>query len=742
VQPEIAAIPTTSDSDIAQLLEPLRHDLERLAGARHHDPHGVLGAHVREGRLVVLVHLPDVVEVRLERRHEMTRLPGTDFFTWSGRPGELPAHYLLSWTDSHGQRHEQVDPYSFWPAIHPDELAAFSAGTHRAAWRLLGAHALTIDGVPGVRFATWAPDAERISVVGPSSRWDGRRFPMRSLGASGVWDLFVPGMHPGDLYKLEIRNRASGEVLLKSDPYARATELRPATASVVAAPSTHRWNDAAWIERRSRGGWLHAPMSIYEVHAGSWRRRPGGGFLTWGEIADRLIPYVQELGFTHVELLPITEHPLDESWGYQTTGYFAPTSRHGSADDLRRFVDRCHAAGIGVLLDWVPAHFPRDAHGLASFDGTALYEYPDPRKAEHRDWGTLVFNYERTEVRAFLISSACYWLEEFHFDGLRVDAVASMLYLDFSRRGDFVPNRHGGRHNLEAVDFLRELNAVTHAHHPGTVTIAEESTDWAMVSRPTDIGGLGFSMKWNMGWMHDTLAYFREDPLHRSHHHDRLTFGMMYAYTENFVLPLSHDEVVHLKRSLLGKMPGDRWQQFANLRLLLAWQWLFPGKKLLFMGGEIAQPGEWDFRGELPWQLLGDPAHEGVRRLVADLNRLYVGDARLHAREFEPGGFRWIDCDDRRHSLLAWLRTAGDDPAAGLVIAANFTPVPRHGVVLGAPRAGRYREVFNSDSAHYGGGNLGNLARVDARPAGAMGFPASIEITVPPLGVVVLAPEG
>ena len=719
----------------------LETDLRRLAEGRHHDPHGVLGPHENGVTAHVLLHIPAARDgVRIDGRLVPERLPGSDFFLWSGARAELPKHYRVSWNDSHGTSFDQVDPYSFAPLLDPREVESWSRGQHRAAWRFLGAHALAVDGVPGVRFAVWAPDAARVSVVGPFCLWDGRRYPMRVLGATGVWELFVPGLGPGELYKFEIRNRQDGTIFLKSDPFARAAELRPATASRVVSPERYAWTDADWLERRAGSDWLHAAMSIYEVHLGSWRQRGDGGFLNYREIADQLAPYAQRMGFTHVELLPIAEHPLDDSWGYQGTGYFAPTSRHGSPDDLRYLIDRCHAHGVGVLLDWVPAHFPRDAHGLANFDGTALYEYADPRKAEHKDWGTLVFNYERHEVRAFLLSSACYWLEEFHFDGLRVDAVASMLYLDFSKRADeYVPNRHGGNHNLEAIDFLRELNAVTHSLYAGTVVIAEESTDWPQVSRPTDLGGLGFSMKWNMGWMHDTLAYLREDPVHRAHHHNRLTFAMMYAYSENFVLALSHDEVVHLKRSLLGKMPGDRWQQLANLRLLLAYQWTFPGKKLLFMGAELAQPGEWDFRSSLPWHLLDDPANAGVQRLLADLNRLYVENPCLHRLEFEPGGFRWVEANDRQHSVFSYLRLAGEQH---MLVVLNFTPVPRANWRVGVPHVGKYREVLNSDSQHYGGSNVGNLAFVDAQPVPYSGLPASVQINLPPLGAVVLTPIG
>jgi 1,4-alpha-glucan branching enzyme len=729
---------------IDALIARLDGDLRRIREGRHHDPHGVLGPHEHAGALVVIVHMPTASRVRLDRRHETSRIGGTDFFVWRGARRDLPPRYPVSWIDTNGATFEQVDPYCFGPTLTADALARFTSGHDTAAWRTLGAHAVTIDGVAGVRFAAWAPDAERVSVVGPFCVWDGRRYPMRVLGRSGVWELFVPGIGPGELYKYEIRNRATGAILLKSDPYARAAERRPATASVVASPSAHTWNDATWLAKRAAANWLRAPMSIYEVHLGSWRRTPDGEFLSYRELAGELVPYVAELGFTHIELLPIAEHPLDDSWGYQVTGYFAPTSRHGTPDDLRFFVDRCHAHGIGVLLDWVPAHFPRDAHGLAAFDGTALYEYADPRKAEHRDWGTLIFDYERHEVRSFLLSSACFWLDEFHFDGLRVDAVASMLYLDFGQHaGDFVRNRHGGNHNLEAIELLRALNTVTHAKYPGTVVIAEESTEWPLVSRPTDAGGLGFSMKWNMGWMHDSLAYFREDPLHRKHHHERLTFGMMYAYSENFVLPLSHDEVVHLKRSLLGRMPGDRWQQLANLRLLFMWQYTFPGKKLLFMGGEMAQPTEWDFRAPLPWHLLDDPGNRGVQRLIGDLNRLYARDARLHEREFEPGGFRWIDADDRSHSVASFLRSRGAEGAAlrdALVVVLNFTPVPRHGFRVGVPAQGSYREVLNSDSKHYGGSNVGAIGAVRAREVSCHGFPYSVELTLPPLAGVILAP--
>jgi 1,4-alpha-glucan branching enzyme len=730
-------MPTPLPNPIATLAA----DLGRLAAGTHHDPHGVLGAQAcGDGQVRVLLHIPMAARVELEGGLEATRVPGTDFFTWSGAASALPRHYRVATWDAGGMREDRVDPYSFAaPLLTDHDLYLFNEGRHFGLWKTLGARPATLDGIDGVVFAVWAPDAVRVSVVGPFCRWDGRRYPMRSRGASGVWELFLPGVGPREIYKYEIRNRVTGALHLKADPLARASERRPATASVVAPAAAHAFADQDWMAARARFDWQHSPVSIYELHLGSWRRGPDDGFLNYRELADQLVPWVRDCGFTHVELMPITEHPLDDSWGYQATGYFAPTSRHGSPDDLRCFIDTCHRAGIGVLLDWVPGHFPRDAHGLANFDGSALYEYADPRKAEHKDWGTLVFNYERHEVRSFLVSSALYWLEEFHFDGLRVDAVASMLYLDFSRRqGDYVPNKYGGNHNLEAIDFIRELNTVVHGRCPGAIVIAEESTDWAMVSRPADAGGLGFSMKWNMGWMHDTLAFFSKDPLYRPHHHDKLTFGMMYAYSENFVLPLSHDEVVHLKKPLIYKMPGDRWQQFANLRLLFTYMWTFPGKKLLFMGGEFAQTTEWNSAVSLPWGLLEHAEHRGVRALIADLNRVYVADPRLHRHEFEPEGFRWVDCEDRAQSVLSYLRLADGEP---LLVVLNFTPVPRDGYRIGVPRGGAWRECLNSDAALYGGSNAGNgPGPLTAEPVPMHGQPFSIALKLPPLAALLLAP--
>jgi 1,4-alpha-glucan branching enzyme len=719
---------------MADILTTVHPELIRIADGRHHDPHSVLGAHDAGVKTVVSAYLPCTRSARIAGGAAFTRVGHSDFFVAEVAPGSLPRHPSIEWIDDRGARRERIDPYSFLPSLSGADLALFGSGGYAEAWRMMGAHAANFDGVQGIRFAVWAPNAERVSVVGPFCDWDGRRLPMRVLGHSGVWELFVPGLAVGELYKFELRNRETGRVESKTDPYARAMELRPATASIVMPEEDHPWEDGEWMSARARRDWLHAPLSIYEVHLGSWQRHADGTFLDWSELADELIPHVQKLGFTHIELLPVTEHPLDDSWGYQTTGYFAPTRRHGPPGGLKRFIDRCHRAGIGVLLDWVPAHFPRDAHGLARFDGSALYEYEDPRKGEHVDWGTYIFNYDRHEVRSFLLSSACYWLEQYHFDGLRVDAVASMLYLDFGRQGDYVPNRHGGRENLEAIDFLRQLNTLTHSRAPGTVTLAEESTDWPMVSRPADVGGLGFSMKWNMGWMHDTLDYFKEDPLFRRYHHDRLTFGQMYAYSENFVLPLSHDEVVHLKRSLLGRMPGDRWQQLANLRLLYFYMWTTPGKKLLFMGGEFAHPWEWDFHVALPWFLLEHAEHLGVMRLVGDLNRLYRDEPALHRHDFEPQGFAWIDCADRDQSTLSWLRY-GDGRSVVAVL--NFTPEVRAGYEIGVPEPGEYRVLLNSDSSHYGGSNCGAELAV-ARPGPRHGQPCSLRLDLPPLGGLLL----
>ena len=714
------------------------NSLERLLTARHHDPFAILGLHPDPAGWVLRVFRPDASRVSLllpEGNVDLVKSDGRGLFEWRG--ALAPARPWRLAIEADGQSFEITDPYAFGPLLSDQEIHLFNEGRLLEAWRSMGGQPTQLDGTDGVRFAVWAPNAERVSVVGGFNNWDGRIHAMRVRGGSGIWELFIPGLAAGDLYKYEIRNRDTSAVIVKADPYAQGFEMRPGTAAVVPGPSRHAWGDGEWLQARARRDWLHAPMNIYEIHAGSWRRHDDGGFYNWRELADTLVPYVTDLGYTHLELMPITEHPLDESWGYQTTGYFAPSSRFGSADDFRHFVDTCHQAGIGIILDWVPGHFPMDAWALARFDGTALYEHEDPRLGVHQDWGTHIFNYGRGEVKGFLLSSAHYWMSEFHLDGLRVDAVASMLYLDYSRKdGEWLPNKYGGRENLEAIDFLREMNAMIHERFPGALTIAEESTAWPMVSRPTYVGGLGFSMKWNMGWMNDTLAYIQQDPVFRRYHHNNLTFGQLYAYSENFVLPFSHDEIVHGKRSLLGKMPGDTWQQFANLRLLLAYQAASPGKKLTFMGNEFGQGREWSEKWELDWGLLQTHWHEGISRCVRDLNRLYRDLPPLHDLDFQVEGFAWIDCHDADQSILTFQRR--DREGRSVVVAFNFTPVPRDGYRIGAPAAGFWREIFNSDSAFYGGGNLGNGAGLMSEDLPWMGYPQSLVLTLPPLAGVIL----
>jgi 1,4-alpha-glucan branching enzyme len=713
------------------------HEFERIAAARHHDPFSVLGKHHDEGSELIRAYLPHADEVSIvEGNIPLERISGTDLFEWRGEPGTVPERYHLIWRD-HGQERMSHDPYCFPPQLADFDLHLFSEGRHRHAYRFLGAHVHSVDGIPGILFAVWAPNAERVSVVGDFNRWDGRRHPMRVRGGSGVWELFLPDLGPGSLYKYEIRNRDSGAISIKSDPYAQAYEVRPNTASVISGPSDYIWNDQDWVEQRSSADWQHLPMSVYEVHLGSWQRGPEGDFLNYRQLAESLVMYVKEMGFTHIELLPITEHPYDPSWGYQSTGYFAPTSRYGSADDFRYFVDVCHRNGIGVLLDWVPAHFPKDAYGLARFDGTPLYEHADPRRGEHLDWSTLIYNFGRSEVRNFLISSAVFWLQEMHLDGLRVDAVASLLYLDYSREeGQWIPNQYGGRENLEALEFLRELNVVVHEEQPGILMVAEESTSWPQVSRPTWTGGLGFDMKWNMGWMNDTLEYISEDPLYRRYHQQKLTFSMLYAFTENFMLPFSHDEVVHGKQSMLNKMPGDEWQRFANLRALYTYMFCHPGKKLLFMGTEFGQGREWVSTETLDWYVLDYPVHQGVQRLVTDLNRLYRQTPALHRYEFDWCGFEWIDCHDTENSVLSFIRRADDE---FVLVVVNLTPAPHESYRIGVPQAGEYREIFNSDSGYYAGSNMGNGgAALVAEEIPWMERPFSVRLVVPPLAGIVL----
>ncbi|MES9993610.1 MAG: 1,4-alpha-glucan branching protein GlgB [Candidatus Thiodiazotropha sp.] len=714
--------------------------LQRIIDARHHDPFEVLGSHTQGDDCRIRVFMPEAESVTLKTDQlPFRRIEGTDFFELEVAAEKVSQHYRLDWRDKAGNTHSSYDPYCFPPQLPEFDIHLFSEGKHRHAYRFFGSHLHQTANIHGVLFALWAPNAARVSVVGNFNNWDGRVHPMRSRGGSGVWELFIPELDSGSLYKFEIRTQG-GEVSLRTDPYGNHFQYRPETAAIVVSDSTYDWGDSDWISNRDTANWQQEPMSIYEVHLGSWRRDDKGGFLNYRELAHQLADHVKRIGFTHIELLPITEHPLDGSWGYQTTGYFAPTSRFGMPDDFRYFVDYLHQNGIGVLLDWVPAHFPRDRYALARFDGSALYEHEDPRKGEHRDWGTLIFNFGRNEVRNFLISSAIYWLEEFHLDGLRVDAVASMLYLDYSRDpGDWIPNQYGGRENLEAVDFLRELNSVTHDFHPGTLMIAEESTAWPQVSRPTWLGGLGFSMKWNMGWMHDTLSYTSQDPIYRHYHHDLLTFGLLYAFTENFVLPFSHDEVVHGKGSMIDKMPGDDWQKFANLRLLYSYMFTYPGKKLLFMGSEFAQGREWNDSEALDWILQDHPYHQGITSLLTDLNRLYKELAALHQIEFEYPGFEWIDCHDSSQSILSYLRK--DREGNELLVILNFTPVPRDNYRIGVNHSGSYREIFNSDSEYYGGSNMGNGSGLITEEKSWMGRDQSIVLTLPPLAAIMLRRE-
>ena len=714
-------------------------EFQKIAEARHHDPFAVLGKHEKENQVVIRTFIPNALEVMVaEGERPLQRIANTDFFEWQGKTDSIPQHYRLIWRDADHREHISHDPYSFPPQISEFDLHLFGEGKHWHAYRILGAHTKEVDGVAGVLFTVWAPNAERVSVVGDFNRWDGRCHPMRVRGGSGVWELFIPELGPNTLYKFEVRNRHDGSIHLKSDPYGQRFEVRPRTASIVTGPDQYDWQDEAWLQQRRTFDWQHKPISIYEVHLGSWQRGPEGEFLTYRELADRLVDYVTEMGFSHIELLPITEHPYDPSWGYQTTGYYAPTSRHGTPDEFRYLIDLCHQNNIGVFLDWVPAHFPKDAHGLARFDGSPLYEHEDPRRGEHLDWSTLIYNFSRNEVKNFLLSSAMYWLEEFHIDGLRVDAVASMLYLDYSRT-EWIPNQYGGRENLEAIDFLRQLNTVVHEAHPGVLMMAEESTSWPQVSRPVHVGGLGFDLKWNMGWMNDTLSYISHEAIHRKYHHDMLTFSMLYAFTENFLLPFSHDEVVHGKQSILNKMPGDEWQKFANVRLLYTYMFTHPGKKLLFMGDEFAQGVEWNSTQNLDWYVLDYNNHKGIKTLVKDLNNLYHHSPALHTFEFDWQGFEWVDCHDSDQSILSYIRRAGDQ---FLVVVVNFTPVPRQGYRLGVPARGFYREAFNSDSMYYAGSNTGNgLNAMHTDDQEWMGRPYSLAITVPPLAGIVLKLE-
>jgi 1,4-alpha-glucan branching enzyme len=716
-------------------------DVQALVEARHGDPFAVLGPHAADGGTVIRAFVPGAQSVRvvgpygeplggLALRHPDGVFEGLI-------EGERPAAYRLHAANAGGEW-TLDDPYRFGPTLGQLDDYLFAEGAHRDLWRKLGAHLAEHEGARGVRFAVWAPNARRVSVVGDFNAWDGRRAQMRKRVDSGVWEMFIPDVAAGTHYKFEIVGPNGALLPLKSDPFGFAAQMRPLTASVVASIDDFTWNDHAYMADRGRGEARRRPISIYELHLGSWRRGPDGGFISYDEMARTLVPYVADMGFTHLEFMPVSEHPLDDSWGYQPIGLFAPTARFGDPAAFARLIDAAHRAGLGVILDWAGAHFPVDAHGLYRFDGTALYEHLDPRQGFHPDWNTAIFNFGRREVCNILWANALYWLEVFHIDGLRVDAVASMLYLDYSRkRGEWVPNAEGGRENRQAEAFLKGLNTLAYGAQPSALTFAEESTTWPGVSLPVDHGGLGFGFKWNMGWMNDTLEFISKAPVHRRYHHHELTFGLVYAFTENFILPLSHDEVVHGKGSILGRMPGDDWQKFANMRAYYGFMWGYPGKKLLFMGQEFGQWTEWNFRGQLDWALLDFPNHAGVRLAVGDLNRLYRDNGALHARDCEGEGFSWIVVDDAHQSVVAWMRfgAPGDAPIA---VICNFTPVPRRGYRIGLPAAGPWREIFNSDAVSYGGSGMGNGGGVTAHDAPSHGWPASAQIVVPPLATIFL----
>jgi 1,4-alpha-glucan branching enzyme len=721
-----------------------QQDIDRIVHGNHHDPFAILGMHtvlIPNGQSIVIrAYRPGAEKVTAKSDRapvELIQHQDTGFFE-AIVPNEQ-THFLYELDISYPHNNQVItpDPYTFPPILSDYDLHLFSESNHHHIFEKLGAHPITFHGIQGVSFAVWAPNAKRISVMGDFNQWNGSQYGMRNRGTTGVWEIFIPHLEPNTTYKYEIITQ-SDDVIAKSDPYAFYAEHRPKTASIVYDLTDEGWTDNAWIEQRSNTSAHNQPMAIYEVHLGSWRRNPdeNNRSLTYRELAHELVDYVLEMGYTHLELMPVMEHPLDKSWGYQVTGYYAPTSRFGTPDDFKYFVNHCHNNGIGVILDWVPAHYPKDAHGLAFFDGSALYEHADPRQGAHPDWGTLIFNYGRNEVRNFLTANAIFWAEKYHIDGLRVDAVASMLYLDYSREGDeWVPNKYGGRENLEAIDFMKQVNEVIHSRFPGILMIAEESTAWPGVSRPIYLGGLGYGFKWNMGWMNDMLSYIEREPIHRRHHHDSLTFGLVYAFHENFILVLSHDEVVHGKRSLLDKMPGDRWQKFANLRLFYTYMYGHPGKKLLFMGSDLGQWTEWNEDDSLPWHLLEEPDHAGLQRFVKDLNTLYRNEPALSECDFDPKGFDWLDFNDAENSVISFQRRA--ENGTTLLFICNFTPVPRENYRIGVPLAGHYNEILNSDAEIYGGSNKGNLGGVSADNIASHGHKHSIEVTIPPLASVV-----
>jgi 1,4-alpha-glucan branching enzyme len=720
--------------------------IQNLMNADHGDPFGLLGPHpAGESAVSIRAFHPtaktlDVVNKQTGELTPMTRLHDGGFFEVTIPEAKDQFHYRYHATLHDGGEESFEDPYRFAPILTDFDLYLLNEGRHLSSYEKLGAHLREVDGVRGVYFAVWAPNAYRVSVVGDFNRWDARTHPMRLLVGTGFWELFVPGLPEWTLYKFDLKSQVNGYHTEKTDPCGYFGEMRPRTASIVVDLDRYEWGDTDWIAARPQRAPLKEPMSIYEVHLGSWKRKNNGlEWLTYREMAHTLVPYVKDLGYTHLELMPVAEHPLDMSWGYQVTGYYAATSRFGTPDDLMYLIDQCHQNGIGVILDWVPAHFPKDGHALSYFDGTHLYEHADPRQGEHPQWGTYIFNYGRNEVRNFLISNALFWIKKYHIDGLRVDAVSSMLYLDFGRKdGEWIPNEYGGKENLPAIRFLQEANAIVHSECPGCITIAEESTSWPMVSRPTYLGGLGFTLKWNMGWMHDTLDYISQDPVYRRWHHHKLTFSLVYAFSENFVLSLSHDEVVHLKGSLINKIPGDAWQKFATLRLLFGYQMTHPGKKLLFMGQEFGQWREWSETRSLDWNLVEQfDSHKQTLAWVRDLHKLYREQPALFQRDFDARGFQWIEANDAEQSVFSYVRFA-EDRSNFLVIACNFTPIPRHNYRIGVPEAGFYREVLNSDAECYGGGNVGNLGGKQADPIRWHQFHHSLSLTLPPLGVLVL----
>ncbi|MHA7874574.1 1,4-alpha-glucan branching protein GlgB [Roseivivax sp.] len=721
--------------------DPKSSALARVFNGSGEDPFAILGPHEENGTRVVTAFDPGaarMVAVIGKTEHPLEPLPGQPGGFSGPVPGADP--YGLRGYDAKGVYWDMEDPYRFGPVMGELDEYLLGEGTHHALWEALGAHVMTHEGVHGTHFAVWAPNARRVSVVGPFNSWDGRRHVLRRRG-QGVWETFLPGVGEGDAYKYEIIGHEGQLLPLKSDPVGFGSEHAPANASVVRDISGYGWSDEAWMRSREARNSREAPISVYEVHLGSWRHKAQGRRISYVEAAEELVGYVSDMGFTHIELLPISEFPFDGSWGYQPVGLFAPTVRHGPPHEFRDLVNAAHKAGIGVILDWVPGHFPTDPHGLGQFDGTALYEHADPREGFHQDWNTLIYNYGRTEVKNFLTSNALYWLKEYHADGLRVDAVASMLYRDYSRKdGEWVPNKDGGRENYEAIDVLKTMNTLSYGEAPGIMTVAEESTSFPKVSRPVDDGGLGFGFKWNMGWMNDTLEYIKKDPIHRKHHHNQMTFGLAYAFSENFILPISHDEVVHGKGSMLTRMPGQGLERFANLRAYYGFMWGHPGKKLLFMGQEFAQEAEWDHNRELDWPALERPGHGGVQRLVGDLNRLYAATPALHVRDCEPEGFQWIEADDADRSVFAWIRRGRPgDPE--VVVAVNFTPMEQPGYRLGFPSAGRWREALNSDAEIYGGGGRGNLGGIEAGGTPSHGQAASAEIYLPPLSAVYFVKE-